>query len=473
MNSAPLARTRLAALTATTVAAALPLGLHVLAGEAEAAVPAQVVTASSIAKLSTSLAQAQPGDHLRLTDGVYSSGTIKVTRSGTAEQPITISAENRGRTTLSGTARIDLSGVSHVIVTGFVFTTNKGLSVPAGAAANRITRNVFQGNLGNSDLSVAANDTEVDHNTFQNRTAAGVYLQVVGPGAHDMAKRVHVHHNYFFNHQFKGTNGGESIRFGLSSRQHGVANGLIEKNLFEKANGDSEGISIKSSNNVVRYNTILNSNGTISLRHGSNTVVEGNLLLGGRTGIRFFGNNQTIINNVVQDTARLPMEVGGGEIRDDTDNTTAHEAADNCLVAFNTITGTAGNVVTYRGGKAFPPSHIAFANNIVIGHGSAAVTGRGGQLTFQGNILTGAPAGTMPTGGFRSVNPKLIRDGHNLLRPSSGSPTIGAAKGSFPQVTYDVDRQTRPTAKDVGADQFNTATPIHPLTTAEVGPNAP
>src|SRR5262249_12603098 len=143
------------------------------------------------------------------------------------------------------------------------------------------------------------------------------------------------------------------IRFGLSSRQHGQAYGVIEYNLFEKADGDSEAVSVKSSNNIVRYNTIINSRGTISLRHGWNNTVEGNILIGGTTGIRFCGNYHTVTNNLVQDTAGQPIEVGGGEIRDDTNNTTAHEAADHALVAFNTITGTSGRLVAYDSGKPY------------------------------------------------------------------------------------------------------------------------
>jgi poly(beta-D-mannuronate) lyase len=252
-----------------------------------------------------------------------------------------------------------------------------------------------------------------------------------------------------------------------------VALGLIEDNLFEKADGDSEAISVKSTSNVVRYNTIVNSRGTISLRHGWNTLVEGNILIGGHTGIRFFGNNHTIINNIVQDTTGQPMEVGGGEVRDDTTSGRDHEAADHCVVAFNTLSGTGGSVVTYGSGKPFPPSDVTLANNILVGHGSAAVTGTGGALHFQGNILFGAPAGTMPAGGYRTVDPRLVRDAHGLLRLSAASPAIGTATGSFPQVTLDIDQQARPAAKDVGADQYNTATPARPLTTADVGPNAP
>jgi nitrous oxidase accessory protein NosD len=431
---------------------------------------ARTVETSSPAELTAALSQARPGDRIEVGAGVYDSVQIHVRRSGTAQAPITIVAA--GPVEFTGSGGLDLSGASHVVVQGFVFDNAAGLTVPGDATATRITRNVFQGNPGSADLTVMADDTQVDHNTFQNRTAQGVYLQVVGPGASDMAKRVHVDHNYFYNHQYKGANGGESIRFGLSGRQHAVANGLIEDNLFDKADGDSEALSVKSSDNVVRDNTIVNSRGTLSLRHGWNTLVEGNILIGGSTGIRFFGNNHVVINNIVEDTAGPAMEIGGGEVRDDTTSGTDHEAADHCLVAFNTLSGS-DNIVWYESSKKFPPSDDTLADNVLLGHGSAVGTGTGTSLHFTGNILFGAAAGSLPAGAYRTVDPKLTRDAHGLLRPGATSPVIGAATGSFPQVSQDIDGQTRPAAKDVGADQYNVATPARPLTTADVGPKAP
>lgn len=449
-------------ITGLTGALALP------GAAADATTPRTLVTSPS--QLSTALTQARPGDRVEVTPGVYTSGLIRVAHSGTASAPITIAAS--GPVTFTGSGGLDLSGASHVVVQGFTFSDGGGLTVPGDAKANRVTRNTFQGNTGGADLTVKADDTEVDHNTFQNRTAQGVYLQVVGPGAQDMAQRVHVHQNYFYNHQYKGSNGGESIRFGLSGRQHAVADGLIENNLFDKADGDSEAISIKSSNNVVRYNTIINSRGTLSLRHGWNTRVEGNILIGGSTGIRFFGNNHLIVNNLVEDTSGPALEFGGGEVRDDTTSGTDHEASDHCIVAFNTFSGT-DNLVWYESSKKYPPSDDTLADNILLGHGTAAATGTGTTLHFTGNILSGSPAGSLPSGAYRTVDPKLSRDAHNLLRPTPSSPALGAATGSFPQVTLDLDQQARPSAKDVGADQYNQATPAHPLTPAEVGPKAP
>src|SRR5206468_12735705 len=110
---------------------------------------------------------------------------------------------------------------------------------------------------------------------------------------------------------------------GVSQRQHGSARALVEFNLFERCNGDSETISIKSSDDVIRYNTLRNSNGSIVLRHGNRNRVEGNVMLGGRSGIRFYGNDHVVVNNLVQNSAGQAIDVGGGEIRDDTRSTTA------------------------------------------------------------------------------------------------------------------------------------------------------
>jgi poly(beta-D-mannuronate) lyase len=430
-----------------------------------------VLSVSTAAALRDAVAAARPGDRIQVADGTLAA-PIRITRSGTAAAPITIAAANAGRTQVTGTNAIQLGNVSHVVVEGFIFTGDGALSVPVGAQAVRVTRNTFQGNKTGAFLSVGADDTEVDHNAFLNKSSAGVYLQVIGPGAHGMAQRVHIHHNYFFNHHFGGANGGESIRLGLSGRQHGSAKAIVEYNLFEKANGDSEALSVKSSDNIIRYNTFLNSRGTLSLRHGWGTLVEGNFVIGGNSGIRFFGNNHTIINNVVQDSTGQALEIGGGEIRDDTASTTAHEAADHCLVLFNTFQSGRGGMVKFGNGKKFLPSDIALANNIFVGAGTIMRPGGAAKLSFQGNLISGGAAGIST--GFRSINPQLVRSAGNVYRLGPNSPAIDAAAGSYPQVSLDLDGQARTGAKDVGADEFGAAGPQHrPLTAADVGPKAP
>ena len=461
----------LAALASATIA--LPLSLVGTGPLAAAPRAPGTVVVSTIPELSAALAQAVPGDHIALAAGVYRSGTARISQSGTASAPIRVSAASVGTAEITGSAKLEIGAVSHVVVEGFVFNATAGLEVPLGAAAVRITRNTFNATPFGYSVTVWADDTEVDHNAFQNKTTEGVYLQAEGPGEHDMAKNMHVHHNHFFNHRFAGANNGESIRFGRSWRQHGDARGLIEYNLLERADGDSEALGIKSSNNVVRHNTLLNSRGTISLRHGWGTTVDGNYVIGGQSGIRFFGNDHTIINNVVQDSAGQPLEIGGGTIRDDTDNTTAHEAADNCVVAFNTFVGTGTRLVRYGSDKPVDPSGITVSNNVLRGAGGSAVTGTGTTLSYAGNILFGASAGSMPSGGYRTVDPRLVRGTGNLFRLGSGSPAVDTATGSFPQVTVDMDGTARSGVKDVGADELTTDPTRRPLTRADVGPSAP
>ncbi len=465
-------RWRRRALLVAAAAAAIGVPAAIAWPSLAASTP-RTMTVNTSAGLSAAVAGAQPGDRILVADGVYAAA-VTVNRSGTASAPITIAARNAGRAQLTTPNAIELGRVSHVVIEGFTFTGDGGLDVPTAAAAIRITRNTFASNKSGAFLTVAADNTEVDHNAFLNKSTAGVYLQVNGPGAHGMAKNVHIHHNYFFNHHFGGANGGESIRLGLSGRQHGDAHALVEFNLFERADGDSEALSVKSSNNIIQYNTFLNSRGTLSLRHGWGTLVQGNLIIGGRSGIRFFGNNHVIINNVVQGTTGQALEIGGGEIKDDTASTTAHEAADHCVVAFNTFQSNRSGAARFGSDKKFDPTDITLADNIVTGKGGSLLTGTGAQLKYQGNILFGGSAGSFPAGSFRIVDPKLVAGAGGLLRLSATSPAINAAVGSYPQVALDMDGQSRAGAKDVGADEFGAAGPQQrPLTAADVGPKAP
>jgi poly(beta-D-mannuronate) lyase len=351
------------------------------------------------------------------------------------------------------------------------------MTIPTTVHNVRFSRNLMQVSQGSTQywLIVSGDDVEIDHNTFQHKSTIGNFIEVTGPGDHDMAKRTWIHHNYFLDHSFTGSNGGEAIRVGLSGRQHGSAHALVEYNLFEKCNGDAEVISVKSSDDVIRYNTLLGSTGSIVLRHGNHNLVDGNLMVGGRSGIRFYGNDHTIINNVVQNSAGQAIEVGGGEIRDDTKSTTAHEAADRVLVAFNTLVNDRAPAILVGTSKKFAPSEITFANDLVVGSSGNAVNLRqGSSLHWQGNIIWGVKVGNAPSSGFKTVNPNLVQDSGGLWRLRAGSPAIDAAAGSYAVVTTDVDATARGTAKDVGADEYaESGATHHPLTLADVGPTAP
>ncbi|MEU0884151.1 polysaccharide lyase 6 family protein [Lentzea sp. NPDC005914] len=445
-------------------------GLLIVAGAVGPA-PATVTRATSLAALQAALDKAQPGDRVELADGAYtSSGAITIRRSG-----FTVAAEHVGKAQIRGKAGfVFAAGVSQVVLEGFDLRHDGRLSVPVSAHHVRITRNVFELNVpvipddAGGFVEVNGDDVEVDHNTFQNRTNEGVYLHVAGPKP-GIAKRTWAHHNYFYNHRFSGGNGGESVRIGNSDRQKESAQTLLENNLFEKANGDSEAISVKSSDNVVRHNTLRDSRGFLVLRHGNRTLVDGNILLG--TGIRFHGNDHRIINNYVEGSRDRAMVFGSGKEADSGPTSKLHDRPDRVTVAFNTLIGT-GAVVDSDGG-AFLPKDCVLSNNIITGSSSKFVDMKSGStVRYEGNIVFGGSAG-MPSGGYRTVDPKLVRDAYGLLRLSSGSPAVDASAGSFPYVTTDFDAQPRVAKPDVGADEYDVAAVRRPLTRADVGPSAP
>lgn len=477
MRAAIAATSALALMSTSAMAGPGPAAATAATADTIAA-PLRIVPVTSIAELQNAAANAVPGDRIELADGSYKlSAGVRLTRSGTAAAPITVAAAHLGKADLTGSTGFTFGDVSYVTVEGFRFLTTGGLDVPSGAHFVRLSRNVFQITTGTAigSVTVAADDSEVDHNTFQNKNTHGVFLQISGPGEHGMSKRVHVHHNYFFNHTYSGANGGESIRLGFSFRQQGSAQAIVEYNLLEKANGDSEAISVKSSDNIIRYNTLRNSRGQITLRHGNRNRVDGNLMLGGSSGIRTYGNDHVVVNNVVQNTSGQAVEIGGGEIKDDTDNTTSHEASDRILFAFNTLVSNRSPQIKVGSGKKYAPDSITLVNNLIqgSGSGSAATISQGTNLKWAGNIGWNIGRGAIPTAGFRSVNPGLVQDAGGLWRLTAGSPVIDAATGSYPQVTQDLDQQQRGDAKDVGADEYMAGPVRIPLTVADVGPSAP
>jgi len=79
-----------------------------------------------------------------------------------------------------------------------------------------------------------------------------------------------------------------------------------------------------------------------------------------------FGNNHVVVNNVVENSTGQALEIGGGEVRDDTTSGTDHEAVDHALVAFNTfVNDHASPIQMGDGGKAFQPSDVTVADNII------------------------------------------------------------------------------------------------------------
>jgi parallel beta-helix repeat protein len=442
--------------------------------------PLRAFRVSSISALQSQINSAIAGDLIILTNGVYNTtGAITINRQGTAQHPIVISADTIGGAEIRGSASFNLSSpAAFVTIRGFRLTHAIGtVQAQAGTSHCRITRNVFQLTGDGIYLLVSGDDCEVDHNTFQNKSTTGQMFSIRGPGSSGMAQRTWVHHNLFQNFTSVGGNGGETLQVGLSGRSLTDAHTLVENNLFVNCNGENEMISNKSSANTYRYNTLRDStSGELTLRHGNHCVVHSNFFIN-TAGLRFFGDDHQIYSNYFEECdPGIQIGNGDGEVADGAP-LTSHDRPDRVRVSFNTLINNNRSAIMSGRTNGLGATALVFSNNIIQTDLGTILTlsGPAPNARFEGNIVFGsAPNDDMPTSGARRVNPLLSQDSFGVFRLLSTSPAINTSVGSYPEVTIDLDGQSRSGTKDVGADEFSTAPVIRrPLTAANVGPNAP
>ncbi|MGC0417899.1 chondroitinase-B domain-containing protein [Embleya sp. AB8] len=465
--------------TAVAALAAVPLATS-LTGSASAA----DVPVTSLAALQNAINGAAPGDRIVVADGTYTVPTgsaITISgKHGTDAAPITIVSKTRGGVVLRGARGFALSNSSNIVISGFAFRQSTTFELPTDCSAIRLTRNDFQF-ADDGDpywVVVRANDSKIDRNHFHDKTTAGIFIVVDGPGKTDMAQNVQIVRNHFSDHSFTGDNGGEPIRFGVSGRALSDAGGHVEYNLFERCNGDPEAISVKSSGNTVRYNTIRDSKGGIVLRHGNRSTVEGNYLIGGTDGIRIYGNDHVIVNNYLSGLSGRALVVGSGSTRDHTPGETesqrrGNDACDRVVIAHNSLINNVGMLSGET--RAFEPRDVTIADNLLVADsGNLVAMGATTGFVWQSNLLWGAAGnGNIPTGGLLRADPRLGQGADGVLRLTAGSPAIGAATGGLAP-TDDIDGDPRGSVRDIGADEYATTPALrHPLTAADVGPNAP
>lgn len=262
--------------------------------------------------------QWQPGTVLEVPDGTHNAKSplsLKELR-GTAGQPITIRAASRGKAVITGTAGFVLKNCEHVVIEGFVFENDADQQCVRLENCHhvRITRNVFQPKERKKPqhwehwVTVDGADSghnRIDHNRFEKKVNRGSPVFVRGDDtALVCSQHDQVDHNHFRDIPYANQNGHETIRTGgndLGAADKGSFT-VIEYNLLERCSGEDEIMSLKSSDNIVRHNTLINCRGAICLRLGNRTVVEGNHITAtenspGFGGIKLYGFEHKVTGN--------------------------------------------------------------------------------------------------------------------------------------------------------------------------------
>ncbi len=295
--------------------AALPWARGI-AAEAETGAP---LTVGSLAGLEEVIRGLRAGVTVLVSDGSYETKRpVRIEgKRGAAEAPIVLRAEHRGRATIGGAAGFVIKDCEHLVLEGFVFTDDADQQAVLldNCRHVRVTRNTFRlaerarpRRMEHWVYAVGGQSghNRIDHNRFERKVNAGSPVFVRGDDAtlvcsqHDRIDRNHFRDVIYAN----GENGHETIRtggndLGASGRSSFA---VIEENLLERCSGEGEIMSLKSSDNVVRNNTLLNCRGAICLRLGNRNVVSGNFIIAtdgepGRGGVKLYGFDHRVFSN--------------------------------------------------------------------------------------------------------------------------------------------------------------------------------
>jgi hypothetical protein len=417
-------------------------------------------TSVSAGSLSDAVSGASGGQTFLVTG----SGSLSVSGKNFTS-PVVIKAASRLGATLTN---VQITNSSNITLEGFKFGPNTQSTLVKIASSNNIK--ILRNSFDHKDVTVnqstivtagTSSKIEIGCNEFKDKNRGdnggtkitGSYIKTQYDGGDAMTKEMHIHHNHFKNINYFMTGGvpagdsdREAIAMGIADSQSIVTNNLVEYNLFEDCDGENEIITVKTSKNIFRNNTFKNSYGSLSIRFGADTIVEGNYFYGTGAGasptdpnyqtggIRTYGTKHILKNNFMKDLTgdswRLPILVDSG----DTSNSTGgdgHQTSTNLQVTGNTILNSNGGI------------HIGSAN---YGNKPSGNTVSGNTVSSSKGILFNDVA----TGGTWSGN---------KAHATGAATAVGGTAKSAAEV------QLLSSAPSVSEPA--------PLAAANVGPNAP
>ncbi len=441
----------------------LPAGRHLVTLRCREDRPLRpVVSDTPVSSVQMQLDQAKPGDEVIIPDGDYLDWRLNIRCSGTAQAPIVIRPGTPGGVTFMRNTRFVLTG-SHVVIRNLRFDqcADQVITIQGGDY-NRLTQlQFFHCGPGKSTflnivrLDYGSDDNRIDHCYFTGSKCMSIALRGPRTEADAMGSRNQIEYNVFRDIERIWINGQEAIQLGQSHPWLGRPETRVEHNLFDNVWGDSEIFSSKSNGNVFRYNVAAHClKSGFCLRGGAGALVEGNVLVDNAAGIRVYGQDHRIVNNLFLANRGSAIEWQIGHSRGKSQGA----PATNVLVAHNTFVGNGGGIsvqaLTDR--QDWRPEGNRYLNNIFAATSGTYIDPVGQRNPIAANNLfqpgPGVQVGVAGEGP-RLVDPQLIGEGAEL-KPGTGSPAIDAAP-VLPEVPQDRYGTTRPVGAlaDLGAEE--------------------
>lgn len=278
---------------------------------------AKTILVTDNASLNTSLSAAIAGDTIKMKSGTWKDVAVIFQAAGTREQPVVLTAEKSGAVIISGQSQLKIGG-QYLEVYGLTFangytpaeaviefrTDNEHLANHC-RVSNCLITNYSQPRRFDNDNWVLlwGKNNRVDHCTFEDKLNTGPTLVVNLNDERSQQNHHSVDNNYFKGRQRFGSNGGETMRIGVSRYSLTASHTKVADNFFERCNGEVEIISVKSGANILSNNFFYECEGGLVLRHGDNNLVENNVFIGNNKpftgGIRIINSGHTVRNNVM------------------------------------------------------------------------------------------------------------------------------------------------------------------------------
>jgi hypothetical protein len=449
---------------------------------------AATINVNSIAALQNACNSSNAGDIIILANGTYQNVTLDVNNSN-----ITIKAQTPGGVFLNGYDDINIWS-NYVTFSGFQFTsgnigTNYLLEVFGNY--NKLTHLNFSGYFAKKYIVISGGSryNEITYCNIEKKPAAaelGCTIQIsTSPTVIGYHKISYCSFQNFYG--LGGDNGNEPVRIGLSTEYLNKSRTIVDHCYFNNTGlGDSESVSIKCQENVVRFCTFTNQqNAMLCFRNGDNNIAYGNFFINAG-GIRVKeANNIYCYNNYFENSGvgSSAEAISYVYVAPLVPPTTASPRTLN-LNNINFIHNTFYNCGDIDLGGTGATSNT-WANNIFKKSSGSIFMNANSGSTWSGNNYQGTLGITIPTG-MISANSFLALNSEGYYGLSSTSP-INNANASYPAILditsidgdpnllFDISGQARPstvTLKDVGCDEYTTGTNTnHPLTLSEVGPS--
>lgn len=450
---------------------------------------AKKIKVTSVAELQSAIKTSGKGDTIVMANNTYTdAGIIGVDGSG-----MTILAETNGKVIFTGMSGFKIAGSNNTLA-GFQFKDGdigkeKGEIIEVMGNYNLLTQLNFINFISHNyvHFDEGSHHNELSYSNLEAKPAtknAGPSIQITT--SESVVNHTWIHHCTFMN--FKGDGGdfgNEPIRIGLGKEQLNVSGAVVEFCYFENLGlGDSETISIKSTCNVIRYNTFRNNPmGQLTFRTGNKNSAYGNFFINSG-GIRIKeGQDHSVYNNYFEgpgDPVYPPLKLMNFVLNKKSNIGLPLDR----IHIFNNTFYNYGDIDLGGAGNT-PPDHVYFTNNIFVKKSGNIVTNYNDKVQFLNNIYFGGAAMGMSLEEkqMKSIDPQLKLNTSGFYGVTEKSPAIDASKdpevAAFdnPEVDddaslkMDIEGQKRTSKKDIGCDEFSKdKTSNHPLIRTDVGP---